>query len=123
MNRFFEFSSAQIKLILILVGLLVVVSAYQFLRDYSIADKDSFDLAVTIGGDSKQYRPVFIVNLNYSPIDSLELIPGIGPVLASRIVAFRDSAGSFNSIDEILKVDGIGYRNFERIKPYIEVGP
>ncbi len=123
MNRFFEFSSAQIKLILILAGLLVVVSAYQFLRDYSIADEDSFELAVTLGGDSKQYRPVFIINLNYSPVDSLELIPGIGPVLASRIVAFRDSAGSFNSIEEILKVDGIGYKTFDKIKPYIEVEP
>ncbi|MGI6412980.1 MAG: helix-hairpin-helix domain-containing protein [Syntrophomonadaceae bacterium] len=48
-------------------------------------------------------------------------LSGIGPVLAERIVEYRNKNGSFKSIDEIKKVNGIGEGRFEEIKDHISV--
>jgi competence protein ComEA len=51
----------------------------------------------------------------------LEALPGIGEVLAQRIVAYRDDNGPFKRIEDLLKVSGIGEGTFEMIKDYITV--
>ncbi len=123
MNRFFDFTSTQLKLVLALVIVLVVVSAFRILTSFAETDQNAMKLVVSIGDDDRRYAPVFIVDLNLSPADSLELIPGIGPVLATRIVHFRDSVGRFESIDDIIKVHGIGRKTFGKIKDYLKVRP
>ncbi len=123
MNRFFDFSSAQLKVVIFLSGLLLFLSGYRFVKSYSEVDDRGFKMNVNIGDGDMQYRPVFIVDLNLSPADSLDLIPGIGPVLSRRIVAYRDSAGRFDKIEDILKVRGINRKLLEKIKPYLEVRP
>lgn len=122
-SRFFEFSPAQLKVVIALSGLLLFLSGYRFVRDFSESDPKSLKLNVKIGDDDTRYAPIFKVDLNSSPADSLELIPGIGPILAGRIVAYRDSVGRFNSPIDITKVYGIGPKLYERIKPYLEVRP
>ncbi|MEY4070688.1 MAG: hypothetical protein RL721_1302, partial [Candidatus Eisenbacteria bacterium] len=52
----------------------------------------------------------------------LDALPGIGPVLAARIVAHRDRHGPFRSPDELLAVPGIGPRLLERIRPRLRAG-
>ena len=121
MNRYFNFSPLQIKLLVFLVGLLLVGSILEFVRSYATVEKNEFKFSVTLSDGDQTYSPVFKVDLNISPADSLELIPGIGPVLASRIVAYRDSVGRYEKPEDILEVPGIGYKKFEKIKPYIEV--
>ncbi|MCP4706340.1 MAG: helix-hairpin-helix domain-containing protein [candidate division Zixibacteria bacterium] len=121
MNRFFNFSSLQIKLLLGLVGLLLVGSVLEFVRSYATVKKDEFKFSVQIGDGDQSYRPVFSVDINLSPADSLELIPGIGPVLASRIVAYRDTIGRFEKPENIMAVHGIGFTKYEKIKPYLQV--
>jgi len=54
--------------------------------------------------------------LSAAPADSLELLPGIGPVLALRLVAERRGRGSFTSWDDVLRVRGIGPRTIERLQ-------
>lgn len=54
-----------------------------------------------------------LVFLSHAPADSLDLLPGIGPVLAARIVAARGARG-FSSWDEVLAVKGIGPRLIAR---------
>jgi len=54
--------------------------------------------------------------LSTAPADSLELLPGIGPVLALRLVAARRGRGSFTSWDDVLRVRGIGPRTIERLQ-------
>jgi competence ComEA-like helix-hairpin-helix protein len=121
MNRYFNFSPLQIKLLIFLVGLLLVGSVLEFVRSYATVEKNEFKFSVKLGDGDQTYSPVFKVDLNISPADSLELIPGIGPVLAMRIVAYRDSVGRYEKPEDILEVLGIGYKKFEKIKPYIEV--
>jgi competence protein ComEA len=61
------------------------------------------------------------LNLNAATAAQLELLPGIGPSLASRIVAYRTAHGRFGSITELDKVDGIGPKTLERLVPLVTV--
>lgn len=64
-----------------------------------------------------------LVNLNTATVELLEELPGIGPVTAEKILAYREEHGPFQSIEEIQNVSGIGPATFERIKDLITVGP
>ncbi|MFQ5523872.1 MAG: helix-hairpin-helix domain-containing protein [Acidimicrobiia bacterium] len=48
------------------------------------------------------------ISLNRATAEELEALPGVGPVLAERIVAYRDQNGPFNEIEDLLDVPGIG---------------
>ena len=54
--------------------------------------------------------------LSTAPADSLELLPGIGPVLATRLLDARRNLGSFRSWDDVDRVRGFGPKTIERLK-------
>lgn len=62
------------------------------------------------------------VNINTASVEELDTLPGIGPVIAQRIVEYREANGPFKSIQEITLVSGIGDATFEKIKDRISVG-
>lgn len=64
----------------------------------------------------------FPVNINTADVDTLTALPGIGQVLAERIVAYRRQNGPFRVIEEITKVEGIGEKKAEAILDLITVG-
>lgn len=59
------------------------------------------------------------VNLNTADQIALEAIPGIGPVTAQAIIAYRTEIGSFSSIEQLLEVSGIGPATLESMRPYV----
>lgn len=61
------------------------------------------------------------INLNAADQVMLETIPGIGPVTAAAILEYRDSIGSYSSINELIDVSGIGPATLEAIRPYVVV--
>lgn len=61
----------------------------------------------------------FPLDLNTATAEELTALPGIGEVLAGRIVAYREANGAFTSVEELLQVDGIGEKRFEAIRDYI----
>lgn len=61
------------------------------------------------------------LDLNTATEADLDRLPGIGPVLASRIVAHRRTHGPFRSPDDLLAVQGIGPRLLERLSPAVTV--
>lgn len=63
--------------------------------------------------------PAGLVDVNAASADALATIPGIGPALAERIVAFRTANGAFTSVDELLDVSGITDRRLDAILPYV----
>lgn len=63
-----------------------------------------------------------MVDLNRATAAQLELLPGIGPASAARIVAYREQIGGFRSVDELDGVSGIGSRTMERLRPLLRVG-
>jgi len=61
------------------------------------------------------------INLNQASLEELEKLPGIGEVLAQRIIDYRNQNGPFENIEDIKKVSGIGEKKFEAIKDLIRV--
>ena len=59
------------------------------------------------------------IHPNTATQEDLELLPGIGPELASRIVHHRESHGPYSSPSDLLSVPGIGERVLARITPYL----
>ncbi len=62
-------------------------------------------------------RPLIQIDLNRAQARELTLLPGVGSVLARRIVENRDRLGPFESVDALARVDGIGEKTIERIRP------
>jgi competence protein ComEA len=61
------------------------------------------------------------VNLNTATLADLDTLPGVGPVLAQRIVAHREKSGGFKAVGDLRKVDGIGSSRFEQLKDLVTV--
>jgi competence protein ComEA len=61
------------------------------------------------------------VDLNAATEEGLDTLPGVGPVLAQRIVAWRTEHGRFTSVDELAEVPGIGPKLLERLRPLVRV--
>jgi competence protein ComEA len=61
------------------------------------------------------------INLNAASAEQLETLPGIGPVTAKRIVDYRAKIGKFKRIEEIINIQGIGEKKFERIKDRLTI--
>jgi competence protein ComEA len=61
------------------------------------------------------------LDLNRASIDELETLPGIGTVLAQRVIAFRDSVGGFQKIEDLREVKGIGAKKYDRLKALVTV--
>jgi len=59
------------------------------------------------------------LDINQATAEQLEALPGIGPVLAQRIVSYRERQGGFKSTKELLNVSGIGPKRFETIRDLI----
>ncbi|HWW75277.1 MAG TPA: helix-hairpin-helix domain-containing protein [Pyrinomonadaceae bacterium] len=60
------------------------------------------------------------VALNTASREELEKLPGVGPVLAARIVEHRERFGRFRRVEHLLMVRGIGERRFLQLRPYIK---
>jgi competence protein ComEA len=63
--------------------------------------------------------PAETIDLNTADENALETLPGIGPSLASRIVAFREVNGPFTSPDDLLDVGGMTQGRLDAIEPYV----
>jgi competence protein ComEA len=61
------------------------------------------------------------INLNSATIEQLDLLPGIGPAIAQRIIDYRQAKGPFAAIEDITNVKGIGPATFEKLKDLITV--
>lgn len=60
------------------------------------------------------------ININTADIIELQKLPGIGPVLARRIVDYRDSAGTFKKVEDLLEIKGIGEKKLAKMKEYLD---
>lgn len=68
-----------------------------------------------------ELRAVEMVNINADSVEKIALLPGIGEVLAQRIVDYREAHGPFVSVEELLRVEGLGECKLEGIRSEIYV--
>ena len=62
-----------------------------------------------------------LLDLNRAKAGELEALPGIGAVLAQRVIAFRESLGGFRRIEDLREVKGIGAKKFDQLKLLVTV--
>jgi len=65
--------------------------------------------------------PRFPLSLNSATAEELQHLPGIGPVKAQAIIDYREQVGPFESVEDVLRVKGIGEKTFESIRDLITV--
>ena len=119
LNRYFDFTGKQIWALGVMTALALLMSIYLMLHSLAQADDEFPGLSFT-STDATAYTGAFVLNPNTAPVDSLELLNGIGPALALRITQYRQGH-PFERPDDIMKVKGIGPALFDRIKPFLEI--
>jgi len=73
------------------------------------------------GGGSSGAAPGGKINLNTANQAQLEELPSVGPVLAQRIIAHRQTKGRFTSPRQLMEVSGVGPKKFESMKDLVTV--
>ena len=77
-------------------------------------------LVVASGPDAKQESAP--VDVNSASVEELMSVPGIGQVVAQRIVEFREKNGPYKSVDDLLKVQGIGEKSLAKLRDHLSAG-
>jgi len=62
------------------------------------------------------------IDINLADADTLTQLPGIGPKTAEAIVSYREALGPFDTVDDLMEVEGIGERKMEDLRELICVG-
>ncbi|MBB2992351.1 competence protein ComEA [Mycolicibacterium iranicum] len=65
--------------------------------------------------------PAGVLDLNAATAEQLDTLPGIGPVTAAAIIAWRDANGRFDSVEQLGDVDGIGPARLDKLRPLVRV--
>lgn len=74
--------------------------------------------AVTAHGPATAESPVF---LNTATLDDLRRLPGVGPKRAEAILALRTQKGRFRSVEELMRVKGIGRSTMRKLRPLMRI--
>jgi len=78
--------------------------------------------ALAVSLPAKKKPPAAPINLNTATSDELQLVPGIGPVTAEKILQIRKSYGPFKSVDDLLAIRGLGAKRLDKMRKYLTVG-
>ena len=62
------------------------------------------------------------ININAATSEELQLVPGIGPATAEKILTMRKSYGVFKSVDDLLAIRGIGKKRLDKMRKYLIAG-
>jgi len=118
------FQKSEIKILIFLCILLLAGSGiriYQNRWGPLPKIREAHDPGKTEGIENEEIYFNQKISLNNATEKELERLPGIGPVLAQRIVQYRNTHNNFNSIEELKKVKGVGEKTVEKIKSNLTV--
>ncbi len=111
----------------ILAGGVILFAAF-FLAEFwggaplTLPQKET-PLSEPIPEDLNEFLKLSMTDLNSATEEELVRLPGIGPVLASRILQYRAENGPFESWEEVDRVEGVGTRKIEAIQEEAFLGP
>jgi comEA protein len=128
----FIYSSGQIFVFIVLIGGLILGSFILVTKRRHSSDpkiqithsqqESQISPKTSASNIPKKKKPqVFIININTAESEDLQLLPGVGPKLAERIIEFRKNNGKFKEKEDIMGVKGIGEKKFERWKDLITI--
>ena len=92
------------------------------LSTLNLARKVTDGELIVVGQPSNEVGQVGKVNLNTATLAQLDSLPGVGPVLAQRIIDYRAKSGGFRDVTDLRRVDGIGEETFAKLKDLVVIG-
>ncbi len=93
------------------------VSAAEPAAEETAGQKET-ESAPTSAGKTSDPEAVFPLGINTATGEELQQIPGIGPVMAEKIILYREQIGTFTDFDDLLPIDGIGQKTVEKLAEY-----
>jgi competence ComEA-like helix-hairpin-helix protein len=101
----------EIIVFILFISFLLAINSYNFIRKERL--KRSHSVLIE--------RGKMKLAINDAGAGELESLPGIGRVLAGRIVEYRTRIGRFESLEELKRVNGIGDKLYQKIYPYLRM--
>lgn len=124
-----EFTTSEKRIILLMLLLAVAGGIWNYLENKRYVDAVTVEVvtseSIASEADSSvqlteiDLERIFPININLATAFELEFLPGIGKVLAERIVTERNANGLFSSIDDLLRVNGIGEKRILSLQEYV----
>lgn len=114
----FQLTSSERKAVVFILSVVLIGAILHFLLRNHVFKKYFYQemLATVETSPDSVSAPV---NPNTASIEKLSQIPGIGPVLAERIIRYRDQHGMFTKDEDLAAVKGIGAKKLQRIKRFL----
>jgi len=114
------------SVIAVLCGVLLVVAIVLYCKNSRPLSgikiiNNSFSTEKSLKEIERKLFEMRKVGINSASREDIMQIPGIGEVLAERIVEFRKKRQTFGSLEELLAVEGIGEKKLEKIKIFLKV--
>jgi len=104
------FLTHQERKVLLFLGIFILIgSGLRFFKVNSVEEDFEY----------QSVAQVMPVNVNEASQSQLESIPGIGEVIASRVIEYRQNFGPFKGLEDLKKVKGIGDKKIKAAKDYI----
>ena len=102
----------QVSLLAVAASLLVLMISYWLYRGGHRGELIHIDRAPPL-------QAQFLVDVNRADWPELIQLPGIGETLARRMISERAQNGPYQNVDEVTRVEGIGLRTLDKIRPYL----
>ena len=121
----FTFNRNEQIILLLLCGILIVGLVIRYLDSKDpdrIPDFEVRKNAVEVPPEKEKpevSQAQELIDINSATAKEFERLPGIGPQIAGRIVAYREKNGAFKRVDDITKVRGIGPKTLERLRSHL----
>jgi competence ComEA-like helix-hairpin-helix protein len=101
----------EIFILLILITVFLVINVVSYVRRENL--KKSYVILVE--------EEAIQISINEADVDELTELPGIGPVLARRIIEYRNQNGLLEKLEDLKRVKGVGDNLYQKILPYIKL--
>lgn len=106
---------------------MILISSQSAIESSAIVDSEPESSAVDQPSSAlpessqSEESTAFPIDLNTADAAQLDTVPGIGEVIAGRIIEYRNSVGKFKTVDELLNVKGIGEKTLDEMRDYLTV--
>ena len=94
--------------LLLLAALFLICMVFLFARTETGGDTGTYTITTREAAEEVVPETALPVNINTATAEELDVLPGIGPALAGRIIAYREEHGPFTAVEQLLEVSGIG---------------